>query len=119
IGELLYACEENRLTLYKGFGEKTQQNIKEAIQFYLGTLGRYLYQQVEDYTIAIDKKLKSVFGTDAVIITGEFRRQMEIINQLEWVFTGSVDQLITFLEESGFVKTAHVDNKISFKGAEN
>lgn len=119
IGELLYACEENRLTLYKGFGEKTQQNIKEAIQFYLGTLGRYLYQQVEDYTIAIDKKLKSVFGTDAVIITGEFRRQMEIINQLEWVFTGSVAQLITFLEESGFVKTAHVDNKISFKGAEN
>ena len=29
IGELLYACEENRLTLYKGFGEKTQTNIKE------------------------------------------------------------------------------------------
>jgi DNA polymerase (family 10) len=22
IGELLYACNENRLTLYKGFGEK-------------------------------------------------------------------------------------------------
>ena len=27
IGELLYACEENRLKLYKGFGEKTQQNV--------------------------------------------------------------------------------------------
>ena len=28
IGELLYACKENRLKLYKGFGEKTQQNVK-------------------------------------------------------------------------------------------
>jgi DNA polymerase (family 10) len=28
LGELLYACNENRLTLYKGFGEKTQNNIK-------------------------------------------------------------------------------------------
>jgi DNA polymerase (family 10) len=34
LGELLYACNENRLLLYKGFGEKTQQNIKESIEFY-------------------------------------------------------------------------------------
>ncbi|HLO80575.1 MAG TPA: helix-hairpin-helix domain-containing protein, partial [Chitinophagaceae bacterium] len=31
IGELLYACNENRLTLFKGFGEKTQVNVQEAI----------------------------------------------------------------------------------------
>ena len=31
IGELLYACQENRLLLFKGFGEKTQQNVREAI----------------------------------------------------------------------------------------
>ena len=47
IGELLYACEENRLANYKGFGEKSQQNIKEAISFYLGSQGSYLYQQME------------------------------------------------------------------------
>lgn len=29
-GELLYACEENRLVNYKGFGEKSQQSIQEA-----------------------------------------------------------------------------------------
>ena len=48
LGELLYACNENRLTLYKGFGEKTQQNIKESIEFYMGSLGSFLFQQVED-----------------------------------------------------------------------
>ena len=30
VGELLYACDENRLINYKGFGAKSQQNIKEA-----------------------------------------------------------------------------------------
>ena len=34
LGELLYACNENRLTLFKGFGEKTQKNVQEAIEFY-------------------------------------------------------------------------------------
>jgi DNA polymerase (family 10) len=40
LGELLYACNENRLTLYKGFGEKnTKKNIKESIEFYLNNQG--------------------------------------------------------------------------------
>ena len=34
LGELLYACNENRLTLFKGFGEKTQKNVQDAINFY-------------------------------------------------------------------------------------
>src|ERR1700757_3693805 len=34
IGELLYACQENRLKLFKGFGEKTQKSIEESIEFY-------------------------------------------------------------------------------------
>ena len=61
LGELLYACNENRLTLYKGFGEKSQQNIKEAIEFYMGTLGRYLFAQIEFYALEMEKKLKKAF----------------------------------------------------------
>ena len=40
VGELLYACNENRLTLFKGFGEKTQQNVQEAIEYYLAKPGK-------------------------------------------------------------------------------
>ena len=46
VGELLYACKENRLKLYKGFGEKTQQNIIDRIEFYNRHKGSYLYAQV-------------------------------------------------------------------------
>ena len=41
IGELLYACNENRLTLYKGFGEKTQKSIQESIEYFLNNIGSY------------------------------------------------------------------------------
>ena len=30
IGELLYACHENRLARFKGFGEKTQKNVEDS-----------------------------------------------------------------------------------------
>ena len=47
VGELLYACQENRLKLYKGFGEKTQQSIADTIRFYLNNKELHLYAQVE------------------------------------------------------------------------
>ena len=43
IGELLYACNENRLTNYKGFGGKTQQNVIESIEFYQRNQGNFLF----------------------------------------------------------------------------
>ncbi len=49
IGELLYACNENRLMLYKGFGEKTQKNIRDTIAFYLRNQGSFLFAEVEGY----------------------------------------------------------------------
>ena len=119
LGELLYACNENRLTLYKGFGEKTQQNIKEAIEFYLGTIGSYLYQQIETYALAVDEKLKKEFSADTFFLTGTFRRQMEVIEKLEWVTTSSIHQLKTFFTTNDFEVVDENENYISFKGKEN
>ena len=48
IGELLYACNENRLTRFKGFGEKTQKNVQDAINFYLQHQESFLYAQVNE-----------------------------------------------------------------------
>jgi DNA polymerase (family 10) len=119
LGELLYACNENRLTLYKGFGEKTQNNIREAIEFYMGNLGSYLYQQIETYAEAIEARIKLQFPDAVFLITGEFRRQMEIINKLEWVCTAPVDSLTTFLNASEFETVAADNDYLSVKGKEN
>lgn len=85
VGELLYACQENRLKLYKGFGEKTQQNIEETIQFYLNNKGSFLYSQAEEVVPQITAYLEKLFSPENVFITGNYRRQMEYIDELEFV----------------------------------
>ena len=35
VGELLYACNENRLIELKGFGKKTQEEIRKAAEYFL------------------------------------------------------------------------------------
>ncbi|RTL60216.1 MAG: DNA polymerase/3'-5' exonuclease PolX [Sphingobacteriales bacterium] len=87
IGELLYACDENRLKLYKGFGDKTQQNVKEAIEFYQQNQGSHLYAQVEAVVPDIKNYLGKLFGSDKVRLTGAFRRQMETIDELEFIIS--------------------------------
>ncbi len=85
IGELLYACKENRLKLFKGFGEKTQQNVIETIEFYLGNRGSYLFPQVEAVVPQITAYLEKLFSPENVFITGSYKRQVEIIDELEYV----------------------------------
>lgn len=101
IGELLYACNENRLTLYKGFGEKTQQNVKESIEFYLKSQGSYLYSEAEALMLALTEKLKTALPDQLLEPSGAFREQMEVIDELEWVTTVPRERLIGFFEAVG------------------
>ena len=119
IGELLYACEENRLTLYKGFGEKTQQNVRESILFYMGSQGSYLYQQIENFAKNVEAKLKTFFNNPQFYITGQFRRQMEVIDKLEWVTTTPIATISSFFTNNGYKLVEDADNYVSIVGQEN
>jgi DNA polymerase (family 10) len=118
LGELLYACNENRLTLYKGFGEKTQQNIKESIEFYMGAMGRYLYQQVETFSKELEKMLTTSLPF-SFQLTGEMRRQMEIIDTIDWVTTANSESLKAFMNSISFELKENEASKISFKNEHN
>ena len=85
LGELLYACNENRLTLFKGFGEKTQKNVLEAIEFYFLNQGHFLYAQLEEVYPQIENYLIKLFSADKVRVTGAYRRQALTIEELEFV----------------------------------
>lgn len=119
IGELLYACEENRLLRYKGFGEKTQQTVKENIEFYLQHKDIHLYADVEAYALAADQKLKQEFSNERFELTGEFRRQLEIIHQLEWVTTAGLTELEHLLLTLQFSLVERTEHTLSVKGPEN
>ena len=85
LGELLYACNENRLTLFKGFGEKTQKNVLEAINFYFSNQGHFLYAHLEEVYPMIENYLHKLFSPEKVKLTGAYRRQALTIEELEFV----------------------------------
>mgnify|MGYP000010906013 CR=1 FL=1 len=119
VGELLYACNENRLLLFKGFGEKTQKNVQSSIEFYMKSQGSHLYADTESYALAIDKKLKEQFPGKQFELTGQFRRQSEIIDRLEWVTTASSEELLPFLGANEYTTKETLEDFISVIGGEN
>ena len=103
IGELLYACEENRLINYKGFGEKTQQSIQEALNYYLQNQGSFLYQQVQDIVAQIENALSLQFPNNQHQVSGHYKRQMETLDFLDIVTTTNNKAVSEWLEEKGFI----------------
>jgi DNA polymerase (family 10) len=118
IGELLYACNENRLTLYKGFGEKTQKSIQESIEYFLKNIGSYLYAQVENLANTLDEQLKKNFSEYTFLITGIFRRQLETIDKLEWVTNIPAATLQHYLLENNFVTKKLETEESVYQGKE-
>ncbi|TWW01085.1 DNA polymerase/3'-5' exonuclease PolX [Chitinophaga pinensis] len=100
LGELLYACNENRLTLLKGFGQKTQDAVKQSIEFYFSNQGRYLYAQAEALALSLEKEFSQLLAPSAVSLTGQFRRNENIIDEIEFVAalpTPSIQEKLSIL----------------------
>ena len=119
LGELLYACEENRLTLYKGFGEKTQANIQAAIEFYVNAQGNFLYAQMEPVVELLQQKWAEHFNASSFLVTGAFRQQQEVITILEWVTDQELAPLESFFEENNFEIQSSTQGYLEVTSPEN
>lgn len=82
LGELYYACNENRLVEAKGFGLKTQDDIHKAIEFNIASQGKFIYAQIMPAAEELFEKLQHLFPSAMISFAGEFRRRCEIINKL-------------------------------------
>ena len=114
VAELKEACLQNKIAATKGFGEKTQQNILEAIHFLQQNTGFYQYAQVEGFAEALQAKLELHFPQNKIVLTGSFRRQLEVVEGLEWVTTISKRDLKHFFEEDQFTLTAESEASVVF-----
>jgi DNA polymerase (family 10) len=90
VGELYYACNENRLIEAKGFGLKTQEDIVKVIEFRMASNGKFLYAQVDAVAGKLFQQLQGLLPDSVISYAGEFRRCCEIINELSFV-VGSAD----------------------------
>lgn len=93
-GELYYACNENRLVEAKGFGLKTQEDIKKAIEFSIANKGWFLYanaeKQAEEVMVSLQKLLP---GGRKTAFTGDFRRKCEVLESADLIAEASVGEL--------------------------
>jgi DNA polymerase (family 10) len=85
VGELLYACNENRLVTLKGFGEKTQEAVKKQIEFHQSNVGKFHYASLEKFAIDLVEQLKKKYKTELVAVTGAMRRKAEIIESFDLI----------------------------------
>lgn len=97
VGELYYACNENRLIEAKGFGVKTQEDIKKAIEFAQAQQGWFLYARVLSNAEAIYNHLKNHLKTE-LSFTGAFRRKCEILERVELIATASLSDISEAVE---------------------
>jgi DNA polymerase (family X) len=82
VGELLYACNENRLISLKGFGEKTQTSIRESIEFKLANTQKHHYATIESLLKPLLEKLRLQPNLLAEPV-GQVRRKCEVIESIE------------------------------------
>lgn len=90
IGELLYACNENRLIELSGFGAKTQENIRQALEYALQNEGKLHYAEAELLANEAIQQLRNVGLSGIVEFTGELRRQNEVVTQIELIHVGDI-----------------------------
>lgn len=117
LGELHYACIENRLTLLKGFGEKTQEKIKNQIEFILQNSNKQLYASVEKvWEGQILPALQKLLGKKIKFYpTGNYRSQEIILDRLDVLITGeSLENIAQKLQATEWA-TQTIDNKIQLK----
>jgi len=85
IGELEYACRENRLLDLKGFGPATQTALMEAVFFHNRARERQLLHEAWTAAEATLERLTGLPGVVSIEVAGELRRCCETIGEIAFV----------------------------------
>lgn len=117
LGELWYACHENRLVDAKGFGSKTQLAIKESIEFIFANSNKFHYAKIEKTALDWVSLLLSFEYVTNVSLTGDVRRKCEVIDNIAIcvAIEGDVKNLVNKLNElNGISALKHLPNEVNF-----
>ncbi|MGY6520396.1 MAG: PHP domain-containing protein [Mongoliitalea sp.] len=81
--ELMEACQSGQVAKAKGFGEKTQESIIQALEFKAANQGKWLYADIEETAENVLQELKEKLGITKACFVGAYARKMEIIDVIE------------------------------------
>jgi DNA polymerase (family 10) len=86
-GELLYACNENKLIELSGFGLKSQEDIRNKVEYYLNSLGSIqLGYILKDAEILIEN-IRKIFPDELFEWVGSLGKREIIVESLDLLCT--------------------------------
>ncbi|MDX1489146.1 MAG: DNA polymerase/3'-5' exonuclease PolX [Acidiferrobacterales bacterium] len=87
--QLLRAVRQGRIRELEGFGVKTEQRIREAIEAQLQKKARFLLRTATDYAQPLVEYLKQSKGVKDVVVAGSYRRCNETVGDLDILITAT------------------------------
>ncbi len=88
-GELLYAVNENRLLELKGFGKKTQEDLRQKLEYYQRTKDQFLYAAVEADAQHLLAQLQTRLPSAHISLTGAIRRCCPVLDAIEIIIAST------------------------------
>ena len=95
IGELEYACKENRLIRLAGFGEKTQEKVLKGIEFFKRHKGEFLFGDIYLEAERIKKSISAIIAPEWVDVCGSIRRRKEIVRDMDILVAAESHEKVT------------------------
>lgn len=111
IGELEYACRENRLIKLDGFGAKTQERVLKGIDLIKRSRGLHLLDRaLNEANLLVDEILRHP-DVWRVEIAGDVRRRLEVIREIDLVVGHSNhEKILPILNQFGQIEEQNGDD---------
>jgi DNA polymerase (family X) len=110
IGELLYAVNENRLIELKGFGKKTQDDLKQKLDYFQRSRDKFHYSALEGEAATLLEHLQKAFPASRVSLAGAIRRRADILEHIEVLLAFEGDPKPAF--QNAFLKNVSLRDGI-------
>lgn len=120
VGELLYACNENRLIELHGFGKKTQDEVRKNTEYFLKSRNKVHWAIADEMTEGLIKNLKIRIKNAAVRIerVGEVRRLLPVVEKIELLISG-VDDVLQIFDNQNLILIKENENSFFAKTEDN
>ena len=94
-GELLYAVNENRLVELKGFGKKTQDQLKQQLEYFQRSKHKFHYAALEAEAKALEAAVRKTLPDARVSLCGAVRRCANVVDRIDLLIgrEGTLEEL--------------------------
>jgi DNA polymerase (family X) len=109
VGELVYACNENRLIELHGFGKKTQDEIRKAAEYYLKSRNKRYWAVADEDATSVIKYLELKIKDARIEKVGELRRYCPIVGNIE-ILMATDDNISQVFDNQHLTLVKNIDN---------